>query len=220
MSTRKILFQTGKYYHIYNRGVEKRNITTDKYDVLRFLKGLQIFNTTESIGSIFEFDKRKDNQAKNQISNLVQINAFNLLGNHYHLIVKQIVDGGISKYMQSVNGGYTKYFNEKYDRVGSLFQGPYKAAYINDDIKLNKLLAYVNLNHVVHKVGTPTSNSSSLHVESNSLAKYTSDKDGVVKCKIPSVSDIKPNNTYLRSAMEIVDEIIEMRTEIDTIEKI
>jgi|SRR3989338_2686051 len=156
MGRRKIVFENNQYYHIYNRGVDKRNIVSDDHDILRILESLEAFNTTDSIGSIYEYSfKKKNNQLGSRGPKLVEIVAFNILDNHYHMILKQITDGGISRFMQNFGAGYTKYFNEKYDRSGVLFQGPFKAEHIDSDEYLNYVVAYVNGNHFVHKLGSP-----------------------------------------------------------------
>ncbi len=135
---RQIDFVVGEYYHIYNRGVDKRNIVLDKKDLRHFLDSLLIF-------SIIEEEKQK---AYNSDS-LVQIVAYAILPNHYHLLLKEIVPNGISKFMQKLGTGYTMYFNEKYERSGALFQGRFKASHVLDPIKTS---AYVNLNFIHHGI--------------------------------------------------------------------
>lgn len=163
MGNRKIPLSTGEFYHVYLRGVEKRDIVADETDVHRFLESLVYFNATERIGSIYEHSFRikgsnpESDQFGSPTSKLVDILAYNVLNNHYHLLLRQNVDRGVSKFMQSLNGGYTKYFNNKYERVGPLFQGKFKAEHVSDDNHLVYVSAYVNLNHVVHQLGSPTS---------------------------------------------------------------
>ena len=151
MPVRKITFENNNYYHIYNRGVEKRNIITSNYDIMRILESLEVFNTTESVGSIYEksFNKRKT-KLGGRATKLVEIIAFNILDNHYHLILRQLVDGGISKFMHAFGTGYVRHFNEKYKRSGALFQGPFKAEHIGSDEYLNYVVTYVNTNHLIH----------------------------------------------------------------------
>ena len=158
MPRRKIEFFNDGVYHIYNRGVDKRDIVSDSYDQLRFLRTLNIFNTTEYVGSVLEYDIDKKNSTIGAPSTngaeLVEIIAFNLLDNHYHLVLKQLVDGGISKFMSSWSGGYARYFNEKYDRAGPLFQGAFKASPVGE--RVEEIIAYVNLNHMIHGFGAPS----------------------------------------------------------------
>ncbi|MFC1720936.1 transposase [Patescibacteria group bacterium] len=155
MPKRKIEFYTGGTYHIYNRGVDKRDIVTDQYDQLRFLRTLNIFNTTEHVGSVYEYDVcTKKRKLGAPSTKLVEIIAFNLLDNHYHLILRQLVDGGISKFMQSFSAGYVMYFNNKHERSGPLFQGAFKASPVGE--RKEEIIAYVNLNHVIHGLGAPS----------------------------------------------------------------
>jgi REP element-mobilizing transposase RayT len=141
-------------YHVYNRGVEKRNIFSDPYDVARFLESMKEFNMREPIGSLYQNSFRKKN---NQLSGftaksekLVEIIAYCLNPNHFHLILRQIADGGISEFMKRVSGGYTWYFNHKEDRSGALFQGTFKSKNIPTNVYLLHVSAYVNLNNEVH----------------------------------------------------------------------
>jgi len=89
------------------------------------------------------------------------------LPNHYHLILKQLEDGGISEYLKRVSGGYTSYFNKKQKRNGVLFQGKFKRVHIESDEQYNYLLAYVNENHFVHniRINREICHSSSLHYQ-------------------------------------------------------
>jgi len=155
---RKIKFEQEKFYHLYDRGVEKRNIFNNDSDKWRFIQGLFLFNNEDdSFRVLYEIDRENkgrinfnllkdfvDNNQKNR-KPLVRIMADCLMPNHYHLLVEEIQENGISRFMQKLGTGYVKYFNKKYDRVGSLFQGPFKATTIENDIHLQYLLVYVNV---------------------------------------------------------------------------
>ncbi|PIR72166.1 MAG: hypothetical protein COU42_02475 [Candidatus Nealsonbacteria bacterium CG10_big_fil_rev_8_21_14_0_10_36_24] len=155
---RKIKFEINKFYHIYNRGVEKRIIFNNDYDKWRFLQGMFLFNDkNSSFGVLHEIERKNKGRInfnllkefiyKNTIYRkpLVRIMADCLMPNHYHLLVQEIQKNGISKFMQKLGTGYAGYFNKKYNRVGSLFQGPFKAVLINNDIYLQYLLGYINI---------------------------------------------------------------------------
>src|SRR3989344_1590990 len=139
---------TGETYHIMNRGVDKRSIFLDKGDYFRFHTGIQSFNAVEKTGSIFELNFKDDWLSKQEP--LVAVHAYCLLRNHFHLIVTQLIDGGISEFMKRVSGGFTSYFNERYDRSGALFQGRFKRVHCETNEQLLYLAAYVNLNNIVH----------------------------------------------------------------------
>ncbi|MDP3763917.1 MAG: hypothetical protein Q8Q92_04770 [bacterium] len=145
---RKVAFVENEFYHIYNRGVDKRPIFSDEDELQRFFQSMREFNTVKPIGSIFEnsFNKNKN---KLPDSPLVQFVAYCLNTNHFHFILTQIEDRGIEKFMQRL-GGYTKYFNERHSRSGALFQGKFKANHINSNEYLLHASVYVNLNYKIH----------------------------------------------------------------------
>ena len=148
---RNIKFATGEFYHVYNRGVDKRNIFMDAKDLYRFLKSMNNFNVPDPIGSIFENSFNQLGSRAPKSSKLVNFITYCLNQNHYHFILEPLVDDGIQKFMHKLSTGYTNYFNEKYKRNGSLFQGKYKAVHINSDEYLLHLSVYVNLNYKVHR---------------------------------------------------------------------
>lgn len=144
-------------YHIFNRGVEKRDIFLSDGDRWRFLQGLYLFND-ESVsanllwrleqekgkmhfGILQEYMKTQGIERKP----LVRIMADCLKPNHFHLLLEEIQENGISRFMQKLGIGYTKYFNKKYERVGPLFQGSYKAVEISNDEQLHYILVYINV---------------------------------------------------------------------------
>jgi len=143
----KCTFVNGQIYHVYNRGNDKRNIFTDQYDLQRFFESMQMFNSVEPIGSIYEASFQKDKvELGRPTSKLVEFLCYCLNPNHFHFMIRQEVDGGISEFMKRL-GGYTKYFNERYKRSGVLFQGKFKAKHILDNTYLLHLSAYINLNN-------------------------------------------------------------------------
>lgn len=152
LDMRNIKIAEGEFYHVYNRGVDKRDIFSDQEDVDRFFQSMTEFNVIEPIKSIYEnsFLKKKNPKLS---ANLVDFVAFSLVGNHYHFILKQTSEKGIEKFMHKLSNGYTKYFNNKHKRSGSLFQGTYKTRHIDSDGYLLHLSVYVNLNQRVHQLG-------------------------------------------------------------------
>lgn len=165
MNRRKIEFVNGEYYHIFNRGTDKRPIFLELAELERFFQGMKEFNSIVPIGSIYEnfFRKRKNQRLGNPVSKLAKLVNFIcycLNPNHYHFILEQLVDRGIEKFMQRLGVGYTKYFNQKYQRTGVLFQGPFQVAPITSNEYLLHLSVYVNLNNKIHKLGNGVSKSS------------------------------------------------------------
>jgi len=164
---RNFQFNNGEYYHIYNRGVDKREIFLNEKDYLRFLKSISEYNNN----SLYEqrvFIRNRNHKERGKelsseaselssyLSNLpkfVEIISYCLISNHYHFLLKQLVNNGISKFLHKLDLGYTHFFNKKYSRTGSLFQGTYKAIQVTDYSYLLKLLVYVNCNYKIHNLG-------------------------------------------------------------------
>lgn len=156
-------FVNKEYYHIFNRGVDKRTIFADKWDLDRFYQSMIEFNTLEPIGSIYENSFRKSplgSFAPKSQKKIVDFICYCLNPNHYHFLLSPLVDKGVEKFMHKIGGGYTNYFNEKYKRTGSLFQGVFKAIHINSNEYLLHLSAYINLNNKIHSLGSEAPKSS------------------------------------------------------------
>ncbi|MFA5872011.1 MAG: transposase [Parcubacteria group bacterium] len=158
---RKVQLATNEYYHIYNRGVDKRKVFLDDLDYLRFLKSMKEFNSLEPIGSLYEkYLREKKNGNYNgsstsimevELPKLVEIIAYCLNPNHYHFILRQVAEKGIEKFMQRLGTSYTKYFNQKNSRTGALFGGKFKSSHIAPNALLY-LSAYVSCNSEIHGI--------------------------------------------------------------------
>ena len=148
-------FASGEFYHVYNRGTDKRDIFVDSNDLDRFYKSLIHFNAVEPVGSIYELSFSQENSKP--AKPLVEIICYALNQNHYHLLLKQVSDRGIEKFIQRLGTGYTKYFNNKHKRNGVLFQGKFKSVHVDSNEYLLHLSIYINLNEHAHKLGSPTS---------------------------------------------------------------
>lgn len=161
---RKTLFVNNEYYHIFNRGVDKRDIFLDHYDLERFFQSMDEFNVIEPIGSIYvnSFKEKKDSLRgrASKSEKLVNFICYCLNPNHYHFILEQVADKGVEKFIHRLGTGYTRFFNEKYNRSGVLFQGAYKAIHIDSNEYLLYLSAYTNLNNRVHQLRGSASKSS------------------------------------------------------------
>ena len=148
---RKDSFANGEFYHIYNRGVDKRNIFLRHSDLSRFLESIKFFNSIEPIGSIRDIKETLVNSQTSDVwgdrERLVDIVCYCLNPNHYHLLLCQRVDNGISEFIKRLGGGYTKFFNEKYNRSGVLFQGKSKSVRVDSNEYLLHLGSYINLNN-------------------------------------------------------------------------
>ncbi len=151
---RKTPFVENEYYHIYNRGVDKRVLFQDDFDFERFIESINKFNVVNPIGSIYALHFKKREEVVE--TPLVEFVCYCIIPNHYHFLLRQVSENGISKFMKRLNGGYTNYFNDKYDRCGALFQGVFKSKHIDSNEYLLHLSSYINLNYKVHKLRNET----------------------------------------------------------------
>lgn len=143
MANRNHVLTTGEYYHIYSRGNSKQNIFLDEQDYLVFQQFLYLMNMESRITlrEVGESPYRYERSAQ-----LVSVGTYSLMPNHVHIVVKQIMDGGVSKFLQKVFTGYSMYFNKKYNRTGGLFEGTFKSKHVTDDVYLKYLYTYIHLN--------------------------------------------------------------------------
>ncbi|MEK7567984.1 MAG: transposase [Patescibacteria group bacterium] len=143
---RKIVLSEGEYYHIYNRGVEKREIFKRKSDYQRFVKLLYLSNSEN--GYVYRDLKNKSLSEIKRNSQITAVGSYCLMPNHFHLLLKETKPNGISKFMEKLATGYSMYFNKKYNRVGPLFQNRFKAQHVAEDSYLEYLYFYISLNPV------------------------------------------------------------------------
>ncbi len=162
---RKNYLENG-YYHLYNRGVEKRKIFLDKQDYAVFLSYLKEYLLPKNEK---ELHKKLDNPKLsykerekvlkalqlNNFSNEIKLLCYCLMPNHFHLFVKQKNSESIDRFMNSLSTRYSMYFNRKYKRVGALCQGVYKAVLIEDDNQFIYLSKYIHKQAI--RIDTPSS---------------------------------------------------------------
>ena len=150
-----------EFYHVLNRGVDKRKIFMDDKDHFRFIHDLFEFNDVNPSDHAGYYSRKLKTQfadvdvGRQQIGKkkdrtprqlLVKIHCFAMMSNHYHLLLSPVVENGISLFMKKLNGGYAKYFNEKYERSGALFQGKYKSVHIDNDRHFLFIPYYIHFN--------------------------------------------------------------------------
>ena len=142
---RKVSFTSGEYYHLYNRGNSKQVIFNDKTDYYHFIKLLYLSNTQKRFvldrinKDIFSFDREET---------LVGIGSYCLMPNHFHILITEKIDGGITKFMQKLTTAYSMYYNKKYNRTGGLFEGRFKSQHLNNDEYLKYIFSYIHLNPI------------------------------------------------------------------------
>lgn len=147
MAMRKVEFAIGEFYHIYNRGNSKQKIFHDKSDYERFVNLLFLANSKNSFnffnllkdGHIYDFDRG---------GTFVDIGAYCLMPNHFHILITPKEEGSISKFMQKFTTAYAMYHNQKHERTGSLFEGKFKSQHIDNDRHLKYLFSYIHLNPI------------------------------------------------------------------------
>jgi putative transposase len=148
---RKINFSSNEFYHVYNRGTEKCNIFLDRADHYRFIILLYIANGDKSINmrTVRTFGTDYFGLSRfEQGQSLVDIGAYCLMPNHFHILLREHTEGGISQLMLKVMTAYTMYFNGKYQRTGTLWEGPFKATHADSDEYLKYLFSYIHLNPI------------------------------------------------------------------------
>lgn len=147
--TQKRVFAPGSYYHIYNRGASKQKIFLDESDKNRFANLLYLCNGVKS----FKYRDLKEedifNYSFDKGTQLVEICAWVLMDNHFHLLIfvpeNQPIEA-ISKFLHKLTLSYLMYFNTKYNRSGTLFEGRFKSKLAEDDLYLKYLYSYIHLN--------------------------------------------------------------------------
>lgn len=140
MGYRKVSFEIDEYYHLYNRGTEKRAIFLDKHDYDHFLYLMRVCNTNKSIVT------RDLGDGFDRGDTIVDIGAYCLMPNHFHILVREKIDGGISIFMRKLLTAYSMYFNLKYERTGRLYESTFKSSHVDNDRYLKYLFAYIHLN--------------------------------------------------------------------------
>ena len=141
------IYKPNSYYHIYNRGVDKRTLFKNTQDYAVFLNYLKEYLSPlpEKHPQRQIAVNNKDYQCRNYCNSVILI-AYCLMINHFHLLIKQTAARNIELFMRSFATRYASYFNKRYQRSGTLFEGPYKAVLIDSDEQLLHLSRYIHLN--------------------------------------------------------------------------
>ena len=143
---RKFQFSIGGFYHIFNRGNDKRVIFLNDTDKERFIKLLFVCNGTEPV--VFKTIQGLPLDKIERGETLVDVGTYCLVPNHFHLLIREKIENGISMFMEKLSTAYSMYFNKKNKRTGKLFENTFKASHANNDNYLKYLFAYIHLNPV------------------------------------------------------------------------
>ncbi|MBI2036324.1 transposase [Candidatus Microgenomates bacterium] len=153
MPARTTPLVTGQFYHIFNRGVNKQPIFLNRKDYARALSVFEFYSFVDIpirfskflLLSLEERFKILKDLRKRSLK-YVDFISYCFMPNHFHFLVKQNRDNGISKFMGDFQNSYTKYFNTKHERIGPILQGQFKAVFVEDENQLLHLSRYIHLN--------------------------------------------------------------------------
>ena len=217
-------FAQDEWYHCYNRGVDKRKIFRTKSDYERFLALMYVGNGTHPV-HLSNLSSTKLHDVLLDISLdkgelLVDIGTYALMPNHFHFLLKETTENGISMFLQKITTGYTMYFNKKQQRTGALVAGPFKSKHVSDDKYIKQLISYIHLNPVeLHEprwkqgIGNITSIEKYLHQYNYSgLSDFSGVKrpeNKIVSDSLSLLFDAKPNTQkMLEDAKAYYEEFI------------
>lgn len=214
-------------YHVLNRGVDKRTIFLDTQDYARFVHDMFEFNSTEHATNTFRtYNKTMCDVRRRTLGNgtlvdrgeqIVDIHGWCLMNNHYHLLLSPRIEHGVSFFLKKLNGGYAKYFNERYVRVGALFQGKTKKILIDTDAYFLHILNYIHFNPLDMLTATSNWRSRKLTDTQGALEhladyRWSSYKDYTGVKNFPSIlttslfQDVFHNN-YKKQVVEYLQDI-------------
>lgn len=152
MPYRKTIFANNHYYHILNRGVNKGVIFQNSKEYQRFIDLVDFYRLNPDIrfshyGLLSDSGKQEYIDRLRQNNKvLVEIISFCLMPNHFHLLLKQVQDGGLQNFIRCVQNGYAKFFNTRNKRSGPLFQSAFKSVLIESNEQLLHVSRYIHLN--------------------------------------------------------------------------
>lgn len=146
MAIRPVQMVAGEFYHVFNRGTDKRLLFRDDTDKQRFTKLLYLSNSVDRVNVRNILRKNSEPHTFKKGAPLVSIGAYCLMPNHFHTLLTPCIEDGVSQFMQKLCTGYSMYFNKRYNRTGTLIEGPFKAKWADSDTYLKYLYAYIHLN--------------------------------------------------------------------------
>lgn len=157
-SVRPTPLVNGEFYHIFNRGVARMPMFLSKIDYKQAIQTLSYYRFTKPPIALSRFKELPVKEKENFLSSLqsterlVDIVSFVFMPNHFHFLLKQHKDNGISKFISQFTNSYTRHFNTVYERVGPVYQGVFKSVHIETDEQLIHVSRYIHLNPLVSNV--------------------------------------------------------------------
>lgn len=208
MPIRKIPLVADQFYHVYNRGVARQPVFLNKREYERFLLSLRYYRYNKPPLKLSRFLSLPEKDRNNLLEELnnkkgwsVEIISFVLMPNHFHLLLKQKEGNGISTFMRRAINSYTRYFNTKHARVGSLFQGVFKAIRVETDEQLIHLSRYIDLNPLVSYV---VKDKDFMDYPWSSLSEYLKGETGLIESKYV-LSHFRSVNEYKKFVLDQKD---------------
>lgn len=174
---------TGQFYHIFNRGIARQPTFLNRRDYQRMVDTLWYYHFRDTKIKFSRYLTLPETQKTSLINtitlskNLVSIQAYCLMPNHFHLLLSQETNGGISKFLKKVVDSYTRFFNTKQNRNGAIFQGQFKAVLIESDEQLFHISRYIHLNPYTSYVVSKFENL--INYPWSSLCEYLGLKSGI-----------------------------------------
>ena len=198
----------GECYHIYNRGAARQPTFSSKRDYERFLSCLLYYrfnNSPFKLSRLLQISKNERDQILLNLESrqdfAIEIVAYCLMPNHFHILIKQITDKGISTFMKLVTDSYTRYYNTKHDRLGPLFQGAFKAVRIETNEQLIHVSRYIHLNPLVSYV---VRDDELLYYPWSSLMDYLNGRHSFVNSQ-SVISNFKTSKNYQEFVLNQID---------------
>lgn len=208
MAGRKIPLATGEFYHIFNRGITHQPVFLDKRDYERANLTLFYYRFNKPPSKLSRFQslsiQEKEENMKLLMKSgdvIIKIISYVLMPNHFHLLLQQTKDKGISTFISKFTNSYTKYFNTKNKRRGDLFQGVFKAVRIETDEQLLHLSRYIHLNPLVSFV---VKENSFLTYPWSSFLDYLSSKSSFIWTE-PVLSKFRSPGEYKKFVLDQAD---------------
>lgn len=211
MPSRNILknYCADGFYHVYNRGVEKRKIFIDDSDYKYFLCLLKLYLTSSTGSHPVQGKTLKKQKTMPDFSSEIDLFCYCLMPNHYHLLISQSHIDSMPRFMKSLGTNYSMYFNHKYERVGSLFQGAYKAVQIKEDSYLLHLSRYIHLNPTLETGSHPAQGETLSDVRWTSYDDYLGKRKSVWLKRDYVLDVLSPGKVNTEEKMKQYKEFLE-----------
>lgn len=199
---------TGEFYHVYNRGIANQPTFLNKWVYKQAMLGLSYYRFATPPVKLSKFKELSGQERARLFAELelkgvrlVNIVSFVLMPNHFHLLLKQNTDGGVSTFLSRFTNSYVRYLNTSCERMGGLFQGRFKAVHIQTTEQLLHVSRYIHLNplvsHVVDKSGF-------LSYPWSSLPQFLGKQNGFASTEMV-LANFKSGDDYLRFVLDQAD---------------